>query len=164
MTAVLIGFCLAFACALVLTPVVRWLSPRLGFVDPPGGRKLQSAPVPRSGGLAILLAFLTPLAVLLLAGIPLVRIVFDRTELAVGIMGGSVAIAFVGATDDLKGLRARWKLLFQIGVASFCYVMGFKISLVDLPWVGLLATSILPPCARAMVCARLKPSPTPASG
>ena len=49
-----------------------WLSPRLGQVDRPGHRKVHAAPMPTSGGLAIWLGIVAPLALgqLLLIALP----------------------------------------------------------------------------------------------
>ena len=45
----------ALACALLL-PVAERLAVRLGAVDHPGGRRLHHAPVPRLGGVAVIMS------------------------------------------------------------------------------------------------------------
>ncbi|MBN1471145.1 MAG: hypothetical protein JW925_05140, partial [Syntrophaceae bacterium] len=50
-------FMIGFVFALALTPVAKWLGIRIGAVDVPLERKIHSAPIPRSGGLAIVLSF-----------------------------------------------------------------------------------------------------------
>ena len=50
----MITYLLVFAGALVLaiamTPVARWLAPRVGIMDRPEARKIHQTPVPRLGG------------------------------------------------------------------------------------------------------------------
>src|SRR5271157_2493591 len=43
--------------------LVRRVGPRLGLVDRPGARKIHEKPMPTSGGLAIWLGLVVPLAV-----------------------------------------------------------------------------------------------------
>ena len=55
----MLPFLSAFAGSLVLTllltPVVRELNRRLGMVDKPDPRRINTMPVPRGGGVAIVL-------------------------------------------------------------------------------------------------------------
>jgi UDP-GlcNAc:undecaprenyl-phosphate/decaprenyl-phosphate GlcNAc-1-phosphate transferase len=51
----------SFVIAAVGTRVMIWLSPRIGFVDKPGGRKIHEKPKPLGGGVAITAALLLPL-------------------------------------------------------------------------------------------------------
>ena len=58
----------ALLLALVFTPMVRRLAIRLGWVDRPDHRrKLHARPIPRIGGVAIMLAYLTASAILWLS-------------------------------------------------------------------------------------------------
>ena len=47
----------AFALSLFLTPLVREMNRRLGMVDMPSARRINRTPIPRGGGLAVILAF-----------------------------------------------------------------------------------------------------------
>ena len=64
----MIVYMLVFAGALVLaigvTPVARWLAPRMGVMDRPEARKIHRRPVPRMGGVAIYLAVIVAAFVL----------------------------------------------------------------------------------------------------
>ncbi|MDQ3823631.1 MAG: DUF4383 domain-containing protein, partial [Actinomycetota bacterium] len=53
---VLYGAALALAIVLVLTPAVGGMARRIGAVDEPARRRLNALPIPRLGGLALLLA------------------------------------------------------------------------------------------------------------
>ena len=56
----MITYLIVYGGAVVLslgaTVLAIWLAPRIGAVDQPGLRKVHTAPIPRIGGLAILLA------------------------------------------------------------------------------------------------------------
>lgn len=53
----LILFLAASISSLLLTPLVRFASRRLGALDFPGERKIHKKPIPRLGGLSIFIAF-----------------------------------------------------------------------------------------------------------
>ncbi len=62
-------FAVAFILVLGLTPLAARLGLRLGLVDQPGGRRRHQGIIPRTGGIAIFVAFAaTVLLTLLLAG------------------------------------------------------------------------------------------------
>ena len=50
-------FAAALVIGLVVTPIVRTLAHRLELLDMPGGRKVHQIPVPRLGGVAMIIAF-----------------------------------------------------------------------------------------------------------
>ena len=52
------AFLVAALLSLVLTPLVRRVAIRLGNVDHPDGRRVNKAPIPRGGGMAVATSFL----------------------------------------------------------------------------------------------------------
>src|SRR6478609_3702775 len=50
----------AFAVAVVATPVAAWVATRVGIVDAPGPLKVQTRSVPYLGGVAVLVALAGP--------------------------------------------------------------------------------------------------------
>lgn len=115
-------FGVTLALSLGLTPLVRMLALRVGWVDRPGeARRVHKVPVPRLGGLAIYAAF--GIGVLLTFVFPL------RGPYAPGdnarFEGGRVLlmllaaglIALVMAVDDVKGLKPLPRLVWQLSVA-----------------------------------------------
>jgi UDP-GlcNAc:undecaprenyl-phosphate GlcNAc-1-phosphate transferase len=125
--AYIVGFGAAFAVATILTPIVIRLAQSLRLYDPRGPRKLHSTPTPRIGGVAI---FVSMMAV---AGITMVfdarwdNIFADvRGKLGVLLATGSF-IFLVGVWDDLRGLRAVYKLLAQIVAALVVCGFGVRI-------------------------------------
>ena len=98
----------ALAVAAATTPLAKWLAKKLGAVDVPrDGRRMHDHPIPRMGGLAIILGFLT--AVLLFLDI-------DREVR--GILIGAGIIAILGMFDDIYDLHAGLKFLVQIVIIN----------------------------------------------
>jgi len=131
------AFVAAAAIALGLTPVVRALVRRRGIVDAPNHRRVNTSPVPRGGGLAVVAAFLVVGGGLTLArgavgGMP-VPTGISTGELAALFLGGALA-ALIGAVDDLLNLRARWQLLGQLALAAFAVALGVGVKLVNNPF------------------------------
>jgi UDP-GlcNAc:undecaprenyl-phosphate/decaprenyl-phosphate GlcNAc-1-phosphate transferase len=137
-------FAVAVTTALIATPIVRGLSIRLELLDEPGGRKIHDAPIPRLGGIAMVVAFLAALGVVSLAaeavGIDVTRLASDRIA---AIVAGTAILAGVGIVDDLRGMRAIVKLAAQILAAIVAWLMGLSIDELSLPWgsveLGVLA-------------------------
>ena len=88
------GFLLALGVVLILTPAVGRFARILGVVDQPGEtRRLHLRPIPRLGGIALLLGIFVPaLAFLQLDGAYR------------GILLGAAVATFVGVVDDFRGL------------------------------------------------------------
>lgn len=128
----LITFVLAAVFAILLTPLAIILAGRWGVLDYPGERRVHTVPIPRLGGAAIFLAFW--LAVFLS---------IDVDDMIKGLFLGSTIIFAVGIVDDLKGLRPRSKLLWQLLAAVIPFFFGLSVKLVTLPIVGQIELGIL---------------------
>lgn len=111
-------FGLALALSLALTPLVRKLALRTGFVDRPVARSMHTEPKPYLGGLAIFIAF----AAAVLAGGGL------KEPKVLGILTGGAMIVALGVVDDRIRLSAKVKLLGQI-VAAAILVYGFHLKI-----------------------------------
>ena len=145
----LILFCTALLLSFVFTAVMIRLAPVLGLMDKPSARKIHVKPMPRGGGVGIIVSvFLVIGAIVLMAQFladhPSLRI-FD--ELAPNYLGGvlltqkrlavlaigALVIAAMGMADDRMGLNAWVKLFIQIAVALFLAAFGVRVTLF-LPW------------------------------
>jgi UDP-GlcNAc:undecaprenyl-phosphate/decaprenyl-phosphate GlcNAc-1-phosphate transferase len=133
------GFLLALGVVLVLTPAVGRFARILGVVDQPGDtRRIHLHPIPRMGGIALLLGIFVPaLAFLALDG-PYR-----------GILLGAAVATCVGVVDDFRGLPWWGKLGGQATAAGIAIGFGVQIDrftfpvlgIHDLPdWVGVPAT------------------------
>jgi UDP-GlcNAc:undecaprenyl-phosphate/decaprenyl-phosphate GlcNAc-1-phosphate transferase len=122
------GFLCAAGIVLVLTPGVAWLAPRIGGVDDKADRpRVHGAkPIPRIGGLAIVVAIAVSMAI------------FVKPEgTYLGILLGTLLVAAIGLIDDIHGINAGVKML-GIVVAALIPVAGFGMTWESggLPLVG----------------------------
>jgi UDP-GlcNAc:undecaprenyl-phosphate GlcNAc-1-phosphate transferase len=131
-----------------LTPAVRRLAWRLGAVDRPGGRRVNTRSTPRLGGLAIYAGFLAAalVAMVLTRDIELVRTAKDmfiripitiKTDRAIlGIVLGGTFLMMVGAYDDRRGLPPSVKLLAMVIAAAALIPFGLGTQFVTDPRSG----------------------------
>ena len=96
-------FGVALTVALVSTPLAAAWGRRRGLVDRPSGRRQHKGEIPRTGGIALFLAFMA--AALLAQWLPVPR--QDPKELTrfLGIAAGMVFLFIVGYIDDRFELR-----------------------------------------------------------
>ena len=121
-------FSATLAVTLLVTPFVREACRRFGMVDMPDARRINRVPIPRGGGLAIVLGALVPYFVFhVVTDRPLVQGISDAQASAHAILG--VAIALVGLVDDKWSLRPKVKLACQVAVAFLAWWwagLGFR--------------------------------------
>jgi UDP-GlcNAc:undecaprenyl-phosphate GlcNAc-1-phosphate transferase len=138
-------------CAALLTPLVRKLAHRYGALDHAiSSRKIHGQPVPRLGGIAIVIAFYAPLLGLLVFQSGVGGLFLNERNLALGLFVGGILIAGLGVYDDLRGAGARKKFLVQFAVAGIMYYLGFRIEAIANPfgepfqigWISLPLTLI----------------------
>jgi UDP-GlcNAc:undecaprenyl-phosphate GlcNAc-1-phosphate transferase len=123
------GFLVAIGIVLVLTPVVSALAPRIGGIDDKKDRpRVHTRPVPRIGGLAIVVGILVPMAIFL---------DFSSNDGYLGILIGAVCAAALGLVDDIRGLRPITKLVGMILIALIP-VAGYDVAFhqIGLPLIG----------------------------
>jgi UDP-GlcNAc:undecaprenyl-phosphate GlcNAc-1-phosphate transferase len=118
---------IAFFAALVLTPLVRILAIRIGAVDKPGGRKIHTMPMPRLGGLGVVLAGLVSVAVILSIGQLMNGGVGVRFHKWLPILSGAGIIFIAGVWDDIRSLPAGIKFLFQAAAACVAIYYGVRV-------------------------------------
>lgn len=121
--AVVIAFLSAFVIALVATPIVRRLAIRYQFTDKPNPRRLGPLK-PRLGGLGIVAGFFAAIAIT----IPLVTTrTPDEWPRLIGLLGGSLIAAVVGALDDRLDLPAGPQLIAQLVIAGLALASGIVV-------------------------------------
>jgi len=108
-----LAFILALVVTMTILPLLARMAGSLGVLDPPGGRKLHAAPVPRVGGLAMALGVvIAAVATLQLRGPD------GWFLLAVGVL-----VAF-GVWDDRIDLDYRIKLVGQLLAVAIIVLWG----------------------------------------
>ena len=128
---------------LILTPIVRELNRKLGMVDKPDPRRINTVPIPRGGGLAIVLGLVFSYGgFLLVTGRPVMFGVPDATSFKMVAL--SVVIALLGLADDKFSLPPKLKLLGQLAVAFLIWFwaeLGFHDLCPELPqWLDCAMT------------------------
>jgi UDP-GlcNAc:undecaprenyl-phosphate/decaprenyl-phosphate GlcNAc-1-phosphate transferase len=123
------GFLTAAAIVLLLAPATAWLAPKIGAVDDPKHTdrpRVHSRPLPRIGGVAIVLGILIPAAVYIRPDGPYL-----------GILIGTALVAVLGLVDDVRRLNPSTKLLGVVAVALIP-TLGFDVTFdrISLPLVG----------------------------
>src|SRR5262245_49799366 len=125
-TLIFSGLCSLTLC-LALTPALRNLAKRLGWVDEPDrDRKLHEVAVPRIGGVPVVVACMASLGLLVLSG------ALDAAELqgaalfGLQVLPASILILVTGILDDLIGLRPLQKLFGQCMAALLACLAGLR--------------------------------------
>ena len=120
-----ISFALALFLSTVFVPMAMRYASVLGLVDEPDGeRKIHSNPIPRCGGIAIIIAVFVP--TLFWLG--------DVASLS-GFFIGAAIIALFGFLDDRHDLNYKWKFAGQIiGVSVF--LLG-NVEITKTPFLGI---------------------------
>lgn len=121
------------ASALVVAVAVIWvtrsLALRQGLLDVPNERSSHRRPVPRLGGVGIVLGFFAGSGVAVALGTRL-----DTNALWLALFFGVVAV--VGLVDDIKSLPAAMRFPGQLAIATgYCMLAG-PIRVADIPGLG----------------------------
>lgn len=117
-------FILAGIISLIATPWVRKLAFKIGAVDiPKDNRRVHKEPMPLIGGLAIAMGVFISIFIFM----PI-----DKTTISI-LLGGLVII-IAGIIDDIKELRPRYKMLFQILAAIILILGDVKVDFITNPF------------------------------
>lgn len=115
-----LGLVMALTC--VCAFVLNRAAPRIGLIDLPGGRKRHVAPVPLTGGLAVVSAVWLSNS---FYGDEYLR------DIDLNVLALLTIVAAIHAFDDHSGLSARQRLILDAVVGfTFIIVTGIKIKLV----------------------------------
>lgn len=136
----LLIFLLAACGALALTPLVRRLCERLGWLDHiRDERRVHKYPVPRLGGVAIFGALVFSLGLLPFWQNLLTQSIRDNWPRLWPVLIPAVVIFACGVYDDLKGVNASFKFLAQGLAGALFYALGGRIEGLSVPFVGSVA-------------------------
>jgi len=135
MTTIILIFLLSLALSLLLTPQAGRIARKYNFVDLPSERKIHSHALPRTGGVAIFLAFFLSFAVLLACSEHTMDMISDASPKVIYLTAGALLAFGLGLADDLRRLGPKLKFAVQIIAASIAYMGGIKIYVLLLPGI-----------------------------
>ncbi len=127
---------MAFAISYALTPLVRSLAIKLGYIDDPKRNHpaiLHTKPIPRAGGVAMYIAFVV---VALLMGI--------KDGLLISIIVAAGINVFIGTLDDKYDLSPVLRLVMQAVSALIVVIAGIQIYMTNPITGGVLLFNELP--------------------
>jgi UDP-GlcNAc:undecaprenyl-phosphate GlcNAc-1-phosphate transferase len=127
-------FGVGFLAALVTTPLAARFGRSFDMVDVPGGRRQHSGAIPRTGGLAIFIAF--TLAAIVAQLMPVERTDSEEIIRFTGLILGGTLIYAVGLLDDKFQLSALWQYVGQLGAAAIAVLFLIFIETFNNPFTG----------------------------
>ena len=104
---------LAMALSMAIIPLMMRLAPALGMIDKPDPRKVHSTPVPRVGGLGIVVGAFIPMLIWL-----------PFTDLTISIFAGAAILLVFGTWDDIAELGHYVKFVGQFAAAGIVVYYG----------------------------------------
>jgi UDP-GlcNAc:undecaprenyl-phosphate GlcNAc-1-phosphate transferase len=118
----------SFVLSLVLTPLYRNVAVRRGLLDKPDAdRKFHKSPVPRVGGVPIMIAYTVAAGLLALSPLAGGLAIAGALPFALRLMPGLLVVFATGLTDDIFGLKPWQKLLGEVAAAGCVCWAGFHI-------------------------------------
>ena len=108
------SFLVAMFAAIVMIPPLTFAYKKLGIMDMPSPRKVHSTPVPRVGGVAIVIASIIPIVIWM-----------NIDKGLVGVLLGVALLFFLGVIDDIKNLDYKAKFIVQIAAILLIFIFGF---------------------------------------
>jgi len=136
MTTILATFIISLILSLALTPLAGRLGTRFGALDKPQERKAHIRPIPRSGGMAIFLAFILTLAISTLFMTDVSNKLILEKKIVFFFIGILIVFA-VGLFDDFHRLSPIVKFFFQVIAASVAFYGGLRIDFFSFLGLGL---------------------------
>lgn len=134
-----IAFLLAFVTAFVITPYTIRLANKLNAIDKPEKRRVNKTPMPRLGGLAVIIGFLVSSIYLIIVTTLEKNFnpfgVEQYLHKLIGMLIGILILAVFGFIDDIRSLPAWVKLLGQILAAASVVSFGIKIDNIEIPFL-----------------------------
>ncbi len=125
MLAYLVVFAVSAAVTFLVTPLVRALSLRLGWIDRPSDRKVHPKPTPTVGGLAIFAGVVAAIAVSRV--VPALRGIHEASSDQDAALAAAFVIVLVGVIDDVRGVSPLGKLAGQILSAGILVLLGVQL-------------------------------------
>lgn len=120
----LFAFVTAMAISMAVIPLMARLAPRIGMIDRPDPRKVHVKPIPRAGGVGIVLGALIPIVLWL-----------PMDELMRAYVLGSIILLVFGVWDDISELGHYTKFVGQFTAVALVVYYG-ELYVTHLPFMG----------------------------
>jgi len=125
-----VSFGLATALALLCTPLVARWALRRNICDHPSTRRVHTRCVPRAGGIALCLAFVSTYTLFLGRGDGEFSVSLTGRD-QISFLLGALAIFALGLWDDVRSLPATVKFAGQVLVGLLVYYGGIEVELLS---------------------------------
>ncbi|MFU2204738.1 glycosyltransferase family 4 protein [Streptococcus hyovaginalis] len=127
----------AFLLSLILTPLVRFISFRVGAVDEPNARRINKVTMPSAGGLAIFLAFLI-IALFVLPRLTVsVKSEIPYFDYIFPVLAGATVVTLTGYFDDIFEIAPKTKMLgIVVGALIIWVFTDFHFDSFKIPFGG----------------------------
>lgn len=132
-SSILEAFVTATLISYLITPVIRKIALRIGYMDHPMGNKVHAHPTALLGGLSIYIAFI-------LAIFTTVKI--DANPRLASMLIASTFLLVVGLVDDRMGMMPEIKLLGQFLAAMVVIKAGVRIDFLNNYYLNVIVTYI----------------------
>lgn len=119
--------------SLLATAGVRRIAARIGALDMPGAGRIHRRPVPRIGGVAIAGAMYAAVALLIVLPPEGFSVLRHLGAGEISLLAGGLFVLLVGLVDDLRGVRARFKLSAHVAAATAVCLTGIRLESLHLP-------------------------------
>ena len=139
---------LSIVLALAVTPLVRDFLGKYFLDHPDGVRKKHAAPVPRVGGIALVISYVITFGVALALPFTYTQHLHHELHNIVPLTLVASVVFFTGVLDDLIGLAAWQKLLGILAASVLAYFFDIHVQIPLLralpawPWLGFAITVI----------------------
>jgi len=121
----LLAVIVAMSVSMALIPLMIRLAPALGMMDKPDPRKVHTVPIPRVGGIGIVIGALIPMVIWL-----------PWNNLTISYLMGSVVLLVFGIWDDVRELGHYVKFIGQF-IAVLAVVFHGDLYVTHLPFMGM---------------------------
>ena len=130
-----IAFLLAFITSFVMVPYTIKLAKKVGAIDYPSDRRVNKRPIPRLGGIAVILGFLVSAIYLVITMSIEGNLELDGPDnykmKLLGFLLGIIVLSVFAYIDDVKTLKPWQKLIGQVLSALIIYFFGIRIDTIN---------------------------------
>ncbi|MFL2079862.1 glycosyltransferase family 4 protein [Marinilactibacillus psychrotolerans] len=130
---VLVGWILTAVISLCVTPLIKKVAFKIGAVDIPNKRRVNTKIMPTIGGLGIFIT--TFIALFFIQPI--------ENSTIIPIFLGASAVIITGLIDDIKEISPLMKIIGLTIAALIIYFSGMRIEMITIPFIGQLSMGVL---------------------